>query len=219
MDLVAIEQELKKRLAYPYVWGRKQNDRYDRLTRFIYRTRTFEQLIFHLERIKTNPAYNRHAEDIRNYALNRWYNYWSARAVEEIFCTMHTVEPERDTRNRFADFSINGIRFDHKTTIYPKGFNKPLKQAQAGPKELIKWLYLNQSRERRKHFANRLFIVLHSFDGEHWKLKAEIEWLGKKIETYVKEFHPTQLHRCEFEAHPNVWADIIWAIKYQENGA
>jgi|GEM_PF-4648903 len=38
VDPVKIEVELKKRLAYPHKWGRKQNDEFDKLTNFIYHT-------------------------------------------------------------------------------------------------------------------------------------------------------------------------------------
>ena len=44
-ELVFIEKELKKRLGYPYKWGRKQNDEFDKLTNFIYRTPTFEAVL------------------------------------------------------------------------------------------------------------------------------------------------------------------------------
>ena len=44
-DLIQIEKELKKRLAYPYKWGRKQNDDFDRLTNFVYRIPTFDEVL------------------------------------------------------------------------------------------------------------------------------------------------------------------------------
>ena len=34
IDLQRLERELKKRLAYPYSWGRKQSDSWDRETHF-----------------------------------------------------------------------------------------------------------------------------------------------------------------------------------------
>ena len=45
LDLIQIEGELKKRLTYPYKWGRKQNDEFDRLTNFVYRTSSFEEIL------------------------------------------------------------------------------------------------------------------------------------------------------------------------------
>ena len=48
-DLIKTEGELKKRLTYPYKWGRKQNNEFDKLTNFIYhnsRDVTLEKNIF-----------------------------------------------------------------------------------------------------------------------------------------------------------------------------
>ena len=45
MDLLRVETELKKRLAFPYNWGRKQSDDWDAKTSFIYTTYTFEKLL------------------------------------------------------------------------------------------------------------------------------------------------------------------------------
>ena len=43
-ELVTIEKELKKRLLYPYKWGRKQNDLYDKLTNFVYKIPSLTEL-------------------------------------------------------------------------------------------------------------------------------------------------------------------------------
>jgi len=48
-DLIQIEKELKKRLAYPYKWGRKQNDQFDKLTNFVYRISSFEEVFKEIE--------------------------------------------------------------------------------------------------------------------------------------------------------------------------
>lgn len=45
MDLVRLENELKKRWKYPYRWGRKQSNNWDRMTNFIYKTYSFELLL------------------------------------------------------------------------------------------------------------------------------------------------------------------------------
>ena len=44
-ELIQIEKELKKRLAYPYKWGRKQNDQFDKLTNFVYRILPFDEIL------------------------------------------------------------------------------------------------------------------------------------------------------------------------------
>ncbi|HEY6906884.1 MAG TPA: hypothetical protein VI230_05415, partial [Ignavibacteriaceae bacterium] len=76
-----------------------------------------------------------------------------------------------------------------------------------------RWLYKNQSRQQRMHFKNRLFIVLYSSDGNHWKLKAEITWLKSVIERYMLGFNPDYLLRFPFEPGVSIISDVIWAIK------
>lgn len=171
INLLCIESELKKRLSYPYKWGRKQNDYFDKLTNFIYKTSEFDEVIKEINgRFKTDKEH----KNISNYALNRWYNFWSSQAVEKIFCSLPNVIPAFDRKDRLVDFSIDGVTFDHKTSIFPKKIPLKIKDAVKKTDQLIKWLYKNQSQQQRKHLKNRLFIVLHSSDSEHWKLKAEI---------------------------------------------
>ena len=84
-ELINIEKELKKRLAYPYKWGRKQNDEFDKLTNFVYKIFSFEEV---LKETETRFNNDKEHKNIANYALNRWYNFWSAQAVEKIFCSL-----------------------------------------------------------------------------------------------------------------------------------
>jgi len=45
MNLVRVKTELKKRLMYPYKWGRKQSDEWDAKTSFIYNNLYFRKII------------------------------------------------------------------------------------------------------------------------------------------------------------------------------
>lgn len=210
IDLIQTERELKKRLAYPYKWGRKQNDVFDKLTNFIYRIPSFDEVLKETE--KRFSKDNEH-KNIANYALNRWYNFWSAQAVEKIFCSLPNVKPALDEKDRLVDFSIDGVTFDHKTSIFPKNFPYPINEAIKKTDELIRWLYKNQSQQQRKHLKNRLFIVLYSSDEEHWKLKAEISWLKERIEKYMVGFNPHFLLKFSLEKDQYTLADVIWAIR------
>jgi hypothetical protein len=208
-DLIRIEKELKKRLAYPYKWGRKQNDQYDKLTNFVYSISLFEDVLKETEnRFKKDSVH----QNIANYALNRWYNFWSAQAVEKIFCSLPNVKPALDEKDKLVDFSIDGVTFDHKTSVFPKNFPHPINEAIKKTDELIKWFYKNQSQQQRKHLKNRLFIVLYSSDGEHWKLKAEISWLKDRIKKYMEGFNPHYLLKFQLEKNQETISDIIWAI-------
>jgi len=210
INLSRIEKELKKRLSYPYKWGRKQNDEFDKLTNIIYRISSFDEV---LKEIENRFKKDKNHKNIANYALNRWYNFWSAKAVEKIFCSLPNVKPALDEKDRLVDFTIDGVTFDHKTSIFPKNFPHTIEESIKKTDELIVWLYKNQSQHQRKHFRNRLFIVLYSSDGEHWKLKSEIAWLKERIEKYMKGFNPHYLLKFSLEKNHDTLADVIWATK------
>ena len=101
-----------------------------------------------------------------------------------------------------------------KLLFFPKGFKKSVPYATSHKNELIEWLYQNQSQQQRKHFKNRLFVVLVNYENEneHWKLKSELGSLQQKISTYLCKFDASNLYSF---THKNevVKADIIWAIK------
>lgn len=209
-SLIKIETELKKRLFYSYKWGRKQNDLFDNATNFIYQTASFDEVLREIDsRFKVQEDY----QDYFNYTLNRWYNFWSAQCVEQIFCSLPGVIPALDEKDKLIDFSIHGATFDHKTSVFPKNFHFQIDEAIKHTDELINWLYKNQSQQKRKHLKNRLFVVLYSNDGEHWKLKSEISWLKERIEKYMSGFNPDYLMKFEFEKGKTAISDIIWAIK------
>lgn len=204
MDLQRIEIELKKRLDYAYIWGRVQSDSFDYHTNFIYQTYSFEALL------KLTANFN---NSLKNYAFNRWYNFWSAKAVEYIFATHNNVEANKNAYDKYIDFSINQISFDHKTSKFPNGFKHSIEFALDHKRELILWLYRNQSQQKRKHLKNRLFIVLYNGEsGEHWKIKSEIMYLKTKIDYYVENFSESNLCKFDF-GKGEVLSDIIWVTK------
>lgn len=211
MDLSEKENELKKRLNYPYQWGRKQNDEWDEATHFIYTTNKFDDLLKTIEN-KFEKFQNK--EELKNYAMNRWFNFFSAQAVEEIFCSTKFIKPNKDKKNKLIDFTLNEFHFDHKTTVFPKAFNKDINYAKANERELIEWLYENQSQQGRKHMMNRLFVVVYdSNNPDHWKLKAELSWLKKIIYDYIEIFDENNLVRLSLTKDRKTLSDIIWAIK------
>lgn len=211
MNFELLEKELKKRLNFNYVWGRKQTNEFDSKTNFIYKTENFENLISQIDKaFIDNPNF----DELKNYSLNRWFNFWSSKGVEAIFCKNNKVTPHLNSKDKFIDFYIENIPFDHKTTVFPKGFEKSIPYAINHKKELIEWLYNNQSKEQRQHFKNRIFVVLIDYDNptEHWQLKAEIVWLKSLISTYLTNFDCSKLQTLSFE-NKAVYSDIIWAIK------
>jgi hypothetical protein len=201
MNVSHLESELKKRLAFPYNWGRKQSDDWDFKTKFIYQTKDFESL--------ENQCRN-FDDGLRNYAFNRWLNFWSAKAVEAIFATNQFVKKEENQFSKTVDFYISGIPFDHKSSVFPKQFAKTFDYSVNHKKELIEWLYNNQSQQGRKHHANRLFIIFYDEkNGEHWKLKGELTLIQEKITHYLSNFSEANLVSLNLESH-EILSDVIW---------
>lgn len=206
-ERLAVGAELRKRLAYPYLWPGVQTDVMDRQTRFIYHTPCFDEVLLTLTTYAGRPDFL----DVFNYALNRWYNFWSSQVVESIFCALPGVVPA-PKYDRHVDFSIHGIPFDHKTTVFPKGYGGDLDSALQAPHSLVHWLYTNQSQQQRCHWHNRLFLVLHADDGEHWRLKADTGLLATAIEEYMDDFSPADLIPCEMGSN-QAMAGLIWVVQ------
>ena len=208
LDLENIEKELKKRHQFPYKWFRKQNDQWDRFTQFIYQIPNWEALIRKIAIVAESQEVDK--QQIFQYAANRWYNFWSAQAVEQIFTEIDGIEPVEEIKDSEKDFYLFGIPFDHKTSVFPQQFEKTFEYAKNHKNELIEWLYKNQSTQKRHHFKNRLFIIVFDKNGEHWKLKAEISLLKKAIQKYVTLFKPEQLHSFTFADNQTTLSDIIF---------
>ena len=211
IDLDYLESQLQKRLPYHYHWGRKQNNNWDNYTSFIYETPSWDQFIESLK--VTYQSLQVDKQELFNYAANRWFNFWSAMGVETIFKEDINVHPVEYAKDSVKDFLLHNIPFDHKTSIFPKGFKKSLEYAKANKTELITWLYQNQSKQQRYHLKNRLFVIVYNEDGQHWKLKAELGLLKKEIEKYLANFNPNQLHSFNFDKNYTTFSDIIWVTR------
>ncbi len=211
IDLENIEMELKKRHQYSYKWFRKQNDQWDRYTQFIYQTSNWEDLIRKISVLAETQELDKH--EIFQYAANRWYNFWSAKAVEKIFTEIDGIVPVAEAKDSEKDFYFFGIPFDHKTSVFPKQFQQSFEYAQTHKIELIDWLYKNQSTQKRHHLKNRLFIVVYDKNGEHWKLKAEISLLKNVVEDYICSYKKEQLQSIKFADGKSALSDIIWFSK------
>lgn len=213
MRLTQLETELKHRLAYPYRWGRKQRNDWDNATNFIYKHPYFTQVMAQFENIF---AHHTDKKDWLDYTLNRWYNFWSAQALEKVFChASASVNPATNPKDSEKDFFISGIPFDHKTTIFPKRYPHSLDYAHQHPYDLIQWLYTNQSQGKRKHHKNRIFVVLYdTYQQEHWQLKAYLTWLKALVDYYVHHFNSERLVCLPSpDGTDIIKADIIWAIR------
>lgn len=211
MNLQNVERQLKKRWPYDYVWFRKQNDAWDKNSNFIYTTIDWEELNEQIALcILTKKL---HKKQFFHYCCNRWYNFWSARAIEQVFTEINGIVPNHNPKDRLSDFNFFGRDFDLKTSVFPSGFSQDLEFAESNPAVLINWLYKNQSKQGRFHLKNRLFLIVYNRSAEHWKLKAEILWLKGVVEEYVANFETSRLRKFRFQKGTTTFSDIIWAIK------
>ncbi len=206
-----IEFQLRHRLAYPYKWGRRQNDVWDAYTQYIYTTFEWEALVAKMKH--TCEQYPLDKSALFQYASNRWYNFWHSVAVENMFATLEGVRKVTNHRDREKDFFLHGIPFDHKTTVFPKKFAGNLDVLRQHPNQLLYWLYEKQSLEQRHHKENRLFIVVYKSTGEHWKLKCELSLIKKHIENYAANFTRSQVQTLTFANGASALSDIIWVIQ------
>jgi hypothetical protein len=205
MQLQQIETELKKLQELP-AWGTKQTDDWDKHSNFVYDLPTYNELMSKLSALSQGQAFN-------DYVINRWFNTLSAQGVEQIFCRHSGVLAHKNKYDKLVDFTVHGINFDHKTSVFPKGFGKTLAEAQANPLELIHWLYQYQSRQGRFHTDNRLFLVLHQADGKHWQLRREFSMIQPIIASYLQDFDKTKLHKLSLEEGKTTLSDIIWVCR------
>ncbi len=208
LDLIHIELELKKRWDYTYVWGRKQSNLWDGYTSFIYTTAHWEDLIQKIA--KTVARHKLDKYELFNYASNRWYNFWSAMAIEQIFTEIEGINPVENTKDREKDFYLHGKAFDHKTSVFPVGFGKDISYVKEHELELITWLYKNQSHQQRFHLNNRLFIIVYDKGGAQWKLKARLSLIKTVIKNYMSGYHEDQLQKVIFAENKTALSDIIW---------
>lgn len=202
--LKAMENELKK--LDNYSWQNvKQNDYLDRKTRFIYSIYFYNELLSKIKEAGLN-------ENEASYAKTRWYNYHSAKITESLFANSPKVKANLNQYDKLVDFSVDGINFDHKGTVFPAKIPYTLKQCFFNKKILIDWLYNNQSSQGRYHIGNRLFIVFYDLkEQKHWRLKSEISLIKNAIQNYLNTFNKDNL--ITFSKERNILSDVIFIIK------
>jgi hypothetical protein len=174
-------------IAHEVPWGRVQNDAWDGLCQFIFHLRTAQNV-----RLRAGQVAERHTLDhtaFVQYALRRWFCFWGARVAELLFLRHPNVEPG-PPKDHEVDFTIDGVPFDLKTSDAPRAFLKGPRDLLADPEQAATWFYSHQSRERRFHTANRLFLVLYDpeFPEEAWRLRADVAALRHSIDGFLA--HP-----------------------------
>lgn len=179
---MSVIEEVKKAIPHLCSRWRVQNNKYDYLTDYIYDTYTFNELIEKTRHISNIERVS--YEELFCYAINRWFNNIISHSAEDEFCRYEWVEHNPNAKDKYSDFNIRWIKFDLKMSVFPKWYRHTIDEAMADPQSLIDWLYENASRQRRYHNKNKIFIVCYSEDGNHNKVKWDLE----KVYAWIKEF-------------------------------
>ena len=179
MNLLEVEQELKKRCVPKYKWGIKQVDIWDSQTNFVFSYDQFDEVNNEIQ-----LRFNAHAQldAIRDYALSRWYNYVANRALISIFISHPLVRQLKDD----VDFFIDGMSFQVEELVFQANSGESFEEASKDKKAYLDgWIKHNHVED---FTTNTICIVFHSITDEDWKLKSELTWLKHEIYTYLDRF-------------------------------
>lgn len=201
-----LQKELDKALADFKTWGDIQNNRYDSYTNYIYKTKTYDDLVKRTQMIC--EIYQLDYEPVFRYALNRWFNNMVSHFAEDVFTSHDIVEDEEDIYNKEIDFYIKDIPFDLKMSVFPKGFGKDINYAVEHKEELINRMYKHCSKEKRLHNGNKIFIVCYSSNGDHNQVKGNLQWVKEAIDNYISDYDEANLTKQD-----DSLSDIIFIIK------
>ena len=193
-----MQEELLKALPRLKDWWSIQNDRMDLDTNFIYKCNTFDEVIDNLKKLNMEQAQKKAT---LTYTLRRWYNFHTAMFVESIFKKHYRVTGVENNKDKEKDFYIDGISFDHKNLILPKKFQQ-IYNFNA-EKEIIHWLYDNQSQQWRKHNKNRIFL---------WFNKVEDKVKFDVIEIIINNFLSNRIERIRLWDYLHSKILFIWTI-------
>jgi hypothetical protein len=180
---------LKVREMLP--WGRVQDDEWDRLSRYVYRTETLSALRRRTRQVVSQAGLP--LNEFAAYVLRRWYNFQTHNAVLDVILAHPRTRPEPDPFHHTVDFYLLDASsgdergFDLKLSDYPRGYGHDLAYARTHVEDLARWLYGRQSQQGRYHAANRLFVVLHDArDPERtWELRRDFERLERLIRVFL----------------------------------
>lgn len=136
------------RLAIP--WRGKQSNARDEATDLMYRSGSLDELRRALDERGLDT-------ETGEYALVRWRNLRRHDAWLSLFLSYDNIDaaPARDPlRDFFIKDEMGSLAFDLKVTRIPRSM-----PGETDKQSIAEWMYRNQSKERRFHTQNRLFVV------------------------------------------------------------
>ena len=192
MQHAEIEAEIERiarqlaRVVQTVPWGRVQNDAWDSHCQFIFRLRTVDAVRARAREVADEQQLDGGA--FVPYALRRWYCFWGARVAELLFLR-HPGVVAGPPKDHEVDFTVDGVPFDLKTSEVPRQFVARLDEWLDDAAVAAAWFYTHQSRERRFHTANRLFLVLcdRDYPDEAWRLRADVSALRASVDAFMEK--------------------------------
>jgi hypothetical protein len=197
-------------------WGRMQDDEWDLVSRYVYRTETLSALRRQTRRVVAEEGLP--LNDFAAYVLRRWYNFITHNVALDVFLDHPRTRPETDPFDHKVDFYLDERGFDLKMTEFPRAYGQDLDHARRNPDDLARWLFEWQSREGRYHTANRIFVVLHNAREPErtWELRRDFERLERRIRAFLDR---PRLMRVEVQeangARRWPWTGVIFCTKDQ----
>lgn len=114
--------------------------------------------------------------------------------VEYIFKLFPNVKAEPNKFHVYIDLYIKSIPYDIKVSNLPRHCSRDLEVLKREINALIRWMYKEQSKGRREHYENRLFVVV--FD---WKMKSDAALISEQINLFLQKFTPENANQLTIE--------------------
>ncbi|MFZ0391616.1 MAG: hypothetical protein WAN36_14240 [Calditrichia bacterium] len=200
-NLINIQEQLEKRCFYPVIWNFRFHPSWEPDIQFVYSCATFEEVLQQSESLR---------RDIQHYAINRWYNFWSQKALNEIFASHPEVQAVNNSAKNLI--RINGDVYQVKSLVYPNQFARTLRYALQHEQEMVQWLCRKFSRNNHDHSEHQLFLLLFQRDGEHWKLKAKLTDLMAIVHEYLDNFNKNGMCQNQISRENGCKCGLIWFI-------
>lgn len=215
LDLIELQENLSKADRFlKEGWGRFQNDNADNTTNFIYRSRTYYDVMKNFAKLVPKDL---QTSELLNYTLLRWYNFLTSTTVEGIFCKYNIVRAEENIKHKFTDIHILDEPFDVKLSVMPKRFFEKYSvkdfEKREVRDELIRWLYENQSKQKRFHNKNRLFVICWGKDNDNNNYQSKL--LKHKFDKIEQKVHNFLTH---IKNQHNEGKETFNKIKINHNG-
>lgn len=214
MEELDLQKELDKALKDFKSWWDIQNNRYDSFTKYIYTTKTYDELVHNTELMC--QVYKIDFNSLFRYALNRWFNNIVSHYAEDCFTDHPIVKDEEDIYNKEIDFYINDTPFDLKMSVFPKSFGKSIEYAVEHKEELIEWMYKHCSKWNRLHNWNKIFLVCYSPDWNHNMVKGNLKLVKDTVDRYLANYDESKLIKID-----DSLSDILFVFDWnnaKENG-